>query len=66
MIVMVTLLLKLTIPVSPNGAKSNTIMAFYSQDDIFTNFMNKVAFYENIIVNSYVNVALLQCYILAS
>ena len=32
---------------------------FYSRDDIFTNFMKKVAFRENIIVNSCVSVALL-------
>ena len=40
-----------------------TIVALFSRDDIFMNFMKKV---ENIIVNSYVSVALLQCYILAS
>ena len=44
----------------------NTVMALYSQEDIFTNFMKKLAFRENIIVNSYARVALLQCYILAS
>ena len=40
--------------------------ASYSWDDIFTNFTKKVAFRENIIMNSYARVALLQCYILAS
>ena len=35
-------------------------MALYSWDDIFTNFTKKVALRENIIVNGYANVALLQ------
>ena len=36
-----------------------TVMALFSRDDIFTNFTKKVAFRENIIVNSCASVALL-------
>ena len=41
-------------------------MALLFTGQYFHEFHKKVAFHENIIVNGYVRVALLQCYILAS
>ena len=46
--------------------KLYTVMALLFMGRYFHEFHEKVAFRENIIVNSYVSVALLQCYILAS
>ena len=43
-----------------------TVMALLFTRRYFHEFHEKVAFRENIIVNSYASVALLQCYILAS
>ena len=37
----------------------STVLALLFTDDIFTNFMKKVAFRENIIINSCVSIALL-------
>ena len=44
----------------------NTVMALLFTGQYFHKFHEKVAFRENIIVNSYASVAFLQCYILAS
>ena len=46
--------------------KLYTVMALLFTGRYFHKFHEKVAFRENIIVNSYASVALLQCYILAS
>ena len=44
----------------------HTVMALLFTRRYFHEFHEKVTFRENIIVNSYASVALLQCYILAS
>ena len=46
--------------------KVDTVMALLFTGRYFHEFHEKVAFRENIIVNRYASVALLQCYILVS
>ena len=48
------------------GISYITAMALLFTGRYFSSFTKKVALRENIIMNSYVNVALLQCYISAS